>query len=110
MDDLLFAQGIHDIIHEAFKSTLVFQFAVEGIGGIVRTLGNNEDGVSSARGKLFYQFVMLENPFHVVVPAVEMDDEIYFLSCVKTFWNKQGNRAVAVMFICRIKNIIACAT
>ena len=91
------AEGGDDLGHEVFPAVGVLEFATEGLGGVVRALGDDENGVLAAGDELLDEVIGRERAGDGVVPAVEMDGEVNGPGLAEAARNEERDGVVEVV-------------
>jgi hypothetical protein len=68
-------------------------------------LRHNQHGISAAGDQLFDQPISFQDAFDVVIPTVEVNNEIYLAGFAKTLGYKNSNRVICVM-LCGGKELV----
>jgi len=79
------------------KAIRVLKFPAKGIRRIARPLGHDQDRVAPAFHQLLDKLVSSQHAFHVILPAMEVDNEINLARLAEPFGNKDRHGTVRVM-------------
>ncbi len=87
-------QRFGDIRHKPLEPVRVLQLPAKRIRRLVRALWHHQDRVAPALDQLLNELVTRQNPFHIILPAMEVDDEINLARLPEAFGNEDRHRAV----------------
>src|SRR5438067_1368851 len=90
-------QRFNEFANESFEPVRVLELSTKGIRRITRSLRHDQDGIAARFHELPDQVVMLKDAFNMVLPAMEMNDQVEGRSFNESLGNKNRDRGIGVV-------------